>query len=315
MTDARSLLHVVSVSGGKDSTATLLMALELHGYESVRAVFADTGNEHEATLAYLSYLEEHVGITIDTVRADFTEDLARLRSVLQTIADGGRVPRFRWTPAEARRALPLIHPTGNPFLDLCVLKGRFPSRRAQFCTGRLKRDPIVEYQMALIGAGHDVWSWQGIRAEESPNRANSPSFEEVGGGLWIHRPIMRWSAADTFEALACWGIDCNPLYRQAMGRVGCMPCINVSKEELAEISARFPEHIDRIAEWERLVGMASKRGAGTFIPAPDGGRGDRQGPGIRQVVLWAHTTRGGSQFDLLKAAPKAACSSAYGLCE
>ena len=42
-------IHLVSVSGGKDSTATLLLALELHGRENVRAAFADTGNEHGAT--------------------------------------------------------------------------------------------------------------------------------------------------------------------------------------------------------------------------------------------------------------------------
>lgn len=37
--------HVVSVSGGKDSTATALVALELHGRDACRFVFADTGNE------------------------------------------------------------------------------------------------------------------------------------------------------------------------------------------------------------------------------------------------------------------------------
>ena len=40
--------HVVSVSGGKDSTATYLLALEQTGGD-FDAVFADTGNEHEAT--------------------------------------------------------------------------------------------------------------------------------------------------------------------------------------------------------------------------------------------------------------------------
>lgn len=39
--------HVVSVSGGKDSTATYLLALEYTGGD-FDAVFADTGNEHEA---------------------------------------------------------------------------------------------------------------------------------------------------------------------------------------------------------------------------------------------------------------------------
>ncbi|KGS89841.1 putative gp57 [Burkholderia pseudomallei TSV28] len=38
----RPTLHVVSLSGGKDSTATLCVALEQHGSENVRAVMADS---------------------------------------------------------------------------------------------------------------------------------------------------------------------------------------------------------------------------------------------------------------------------------
>ena len=41
---------LVSISGGKDSTATLLLALERE--KDVRAVFADTGNEHQLTYDY-----------------------------------------------------------------------------------------------------------------------------------------------------------------------------------------------------------------------------------------------------------------------
>lgn len=52
----RNIIHLVSVSGGKDSTATLIQALTQFP-ESTFAVFADTGNEHETTLEYLDYLE------------------------------------------------------------------------------------------------------------------------------------------------------------------------------------------------------------------------------------------------------------------
>jgi tRNA(Ile)-lysidine synthase TilS/MesJ len=44
-----AIIHVVSVSGGKDSLATLLIALARFGLRAVLAVVADTGNEHADT--------------------------------------------------------------------------------------------------------------------------------------------------------------------------------------------------------------------------------------------------------------------------
>ncbi|MDD1998083.1 phosphoadenosine phosphosulfate reductase family protein [Pseudomonas putida] len=47
--------NIVSVSGGKDSTALLLLAVE-RGAENLEAVFADTGHEHPQTYEYVRYL-------------------------------------------------------------------------------------------------------------------------------------------------------------------------------------------------------------------------------------------------------------------
>lgn len=41
------MIHIVNISGGKDSAVTRLLAIE-RGIEHV-AVFADTGNEHPST--------------------------------------------------------------------------------------------------------------------------------------------------------------------------------------------------------------------------------------------------------------------------
>jgi len=77
---ARIPIAIVSVSGGKDSTATALLAIEKHSAENCRFVFADTGNEHELTMEYVNhYLPETLGIRIDTVRADFSSQIVRKR--------------------------------------------------------------------------------------------------------------------------------------------------------------------------------------------------------------------------------------------
>ncbi|HBO1242466.1 DUF3577 domain-containing protein [Pseudomonas aeruginosa] len=73
--------HLVNASGGKDSTATYLLALE--SGRPFRAVFADTGNEHELTYEYIQRLHERTGgPKVEVVRADFSRELAQHKSYL-----------------------------------------------------------------------------------------------------------------------------------------------------------------------------------------------------------------------------------------
>lgn len=310
--------HVLSVSGGKDSTCILSIALENCPRESIVPIFCDTGNEHQAVYEYLDYLEQALDIKIIRLKADFSEQIANKRMFIARDQRKGRKngKRLRWSNKAKRRALAALHPTGNPFLDLCMWKGRFPSRKAQFCTEELKRNMAVSFQLDLVDSGHQVLSWQGVRRDESLNRRNAKKIERIGGGIWTFRPIVEWSAAQVFEFCAQRGIQPNPLYKQGMSRVGCMPCINVNKAELKQIALRFPEALEEKAEWERIVAACSKRMAATFIPAPGITPDQAKNNTIWHVVEWAKTTRGGKQFDLLgDLADSSACSSAYGLCE
>jgi len=247
-----STIHVVSVSGGKDSTATLLLALERCPAECVVPIFCDTGNEHAEVHEYLAYLEQALDISILRLKADFSERIAgkrrfiandqRTRREYETVpvveADGvtpvpkrdgsGRIVmrkvlrhgvwavepvqktkkigggrKVRWTNKAKRRALAVLRPTGNPFLDLCMWKGRFPSRTAQFCTEELKRNMAVAFQIDLIDAGHQVVSWQGVRREELASLGLTNLYEVVElckrirrdlvlqGGIGIHNLLRK----------------------------------------------------------------------------------------------------------------------------
>lgn len=362
----KGICHVVSVSGGKDSGATLLLAQLRFPRGKIIPIFCDTGNEHQEVYDYLLYLEQALDIEIIRLKADLSGAVTakrmfiardrRTRREYDTVPvfdaegnpvqkrdkfgspvfkkgkDGEPVPvqktrkvgggrRVRWTNAAKRRALNILRPTGNPYLDLCLWKGRFPSRKAQFCTEELKRNPAVEFQLSLLDQGYTVVSWQGVRRDESANRRNVKTFECLGPGLYAYRPIADWTAEKVFAFHREHNLQPNPLYRQGMGRVGCMPCINAGKDELRQIAARFPDHIDRIAGWERLVSDASKRGHSTFFHKVDeSGKAIDSAifarNNVQQTVEWSRTTRGGRQFDLLAAAVEpTACSSAYGLCE
>lgn len=356
--------NVVLQSGGKDSAATMLLAVERE--IKFDAVFADTGNEQQATYDYVRYLADALKIDIRWVKADFSRQIEGKRKFIENNwfddlttgfdgewkwkgdpgvfayginpyeepkrpaaiyqkavikMDGGE---WRWKPArkplsalEARHvvatALEILHPTGNPFLDLCLWKGRFPSTRVAFCSQELKRSPIQwQVVMPLMDQHDEVWVWQGVRADESPSRAKLEEIEDVGGtGLFNYRPILNWTAQDCFDMLKKHNIKPNPLYLEGMGRVGCMPCVNCGKSELNEISKRYPREIERIAEWERLVSQVSKLQSATFFTS------DKRGHGIHELVQWSKTARGGKQYDLITAVEQdsLACSSIYGLCE
>jgi 3'-phosphoadenosine 5'-phosphosulfate sulfotransferase (PAPS reductase)/FAD synthetase len=305
--------HLVNVSGGKDSTAVYLLALE--SGRPFRAVMADTGNEHPITLEYVSRLHERTGgPAIEVVRADFSRQLTQHRAYVLAEWPKQGIPQ-----AIVDRAAALHEPTGIPFLDLCISKGRFPSRMAQFCTEELKSIPITTQIVGPMLKAGAVLQWLGIRAEESRNRSRQPRFNRRESGSMLWRPIFRWKVAEVWTQHTRHGLHPNPLYAMGMGRVGCMPCVNCRKDELRSIADRFPEHIERIAEWEEVVSQANKRRSATFFPAvTDPTDTDRPGTysRIHQLVEWSRTTRGGRQYGLFfDGQAGSGCTSDLGLCE
>ncbi len=327
--DRGGMAHVVSVSGGKDSTAMYLRAIE-RGL-AFQAVFADTGNEHEATYEYVANLAAKTGgPEIRWISADFAPEFERKRAFIAANWPG------QVGDAIAERALAHLRPTGNPFLDLCMLKGLFPSAKARFCTERLKVQPIFEQvNLPLLRAGGTVVSWQGVRAEESYARSQLPKLQRLEvvdtrvdtreaerGRLYAYRPLLVWTVADVFAMHARHGVAPNPLYSQGMRRVGCMPCIMCRKAELREIARRFPAHIDRIEEWERIVAQVSKRGSATFFATCDDpvrrsqpGTISPETHGIRNHVEWAKTSRGGRQYQLDLGVEFGTACNEWGLCQ
>lgn len=300
------IANIISISGGKDSTALWLFALEQK--VDFQVIFADTGHEHPKTYEYIDYLKKELG-PLTVVRPDFSERIAKRREYVQT----------KWREQDISEeiiqdALSVLHPTGNPFLDLAIWKGRLPSTRARFCTTELKVIPIMEQiYMPLFEQGKHIVSWQGVRADESYARSKLTEREDTPEGFEIYRPLIKWTAADVFAMHDKHGIEPNPLYKEGMGRVGCMPCINSNKNELFEIARRYPAEIERVAEMERIVAKASKRGGASFFPHEE-----IAGYDIHDYVEWSKTSFGGKQYDLEKLIgfdDVPTCSSQYGLCE
>lgn len=280
-----------------------LLALEQET-PNMKNVFCDVGHEHLKTYEYIDYLESELGSVL-RIKADFTRQIERKRELVIT----------KWRKDSIseniiENALEVLKPTGVPFLNLCLWKGRFPSTKARFCTQELKSRPMLnQICFPLLEQNQQVIIWHGIRADESLARSKLPERESTPEGYEIYRPILTWTVADVFAMHEKHGIKPNPLYLEGMGRVGCMPCIHARKQEIYEIARRYPEEFERVAEWEHLVSKASKRQATSFFTH------DWRGSGIKDVIRWSYTGQGGRNYDLFKKSNEIMCSSLYGLCE
>lgn len=204
----------VSVSGGKDSTLTLALAIEKYKETGVPviAVFCDTNWEHPLTYEYLNYLEDFFQIRIHRISA----------------LEGG-------LPSLIRK------------------KRIFPSPRRRFCTQILKvktfRNFCLQVYFSFPFRRAEVW--QGIRKEESRARRKTKDYVLEAGektkfgevfpfDLHYVYPIKNLTKQEVFRELKKRGIDINPLYKQGLDRVGCYPCF-LSKKDIIQVIVKALE--------------------------------------------------------------------------
>ncbi len=285
---------------GGKDSAATALALREAGIEAHHYVFADTGWEAPETYDYLGTIERVLKITIERVG----------------------------------------HPGG---MRAAIAGGaRFPSRVQRWCTRELKLVPLRKYH-DRIAEKYDTETINviGVRAEESKARAKLSTWEysdEWGGYVW--RPILQWTVEDVLAIHHRHGLPINPLYKRGHNRVGCYPCINATKEEIALVAKYAPDRIDEIDQFERdgsaerarrnveTPGRYESETATFFqkiVPAMDehgepvltpGGRPKREGAPfpIREAVAWARTSRGGVQLKLIADPPSGGCFR-WGMCE
>ena len=285
---------IVGFSGGADSQAVALLARQQHAAEDVILLNADPGgNEHPITTEFIRNYSEKIFpvVTVHPIVADLG-------------TRGTKPGQTRDRRQEYRDEEPMT------FAMLAYIKGRWPSRKVQYCTEHLKLAPANRWiQENIGGKGIEFERWTGVRCDESQGRKDTPKeeFDEYFKCTLRH-PINCWSKWEVFGFLKEHGEETNPLYKMGFSRVGCAPCVNSGKDDVREWAARFPEMIDKVREWEMFTQRTF------FAPCV---------PGLAinwvdEVVAWSRTARGGRQPLLQFVEQDAAaggCSSKYGLCE
>jgi 3'-phosphoadenosine 5'-phosphosulfate sulfotransferase (PAPS reductase)/FAD synthetase len=277
------LLAVVSISGGKDSTACAL-ALREAGVP-FRMVFANTGWEADETYAHLDHLREKLG-PIDVVGVP-----------------GGMVGRIR-------------HRAGFPARMQRWCTRELKLRPIRDFHDMLEETPGVE-TVCVMG----VRAAESEARSKLAPFVDEPSGDRSWGG-WVWRPLLKWTVQDVLAIHHRHGVDVNPLYKLGHGRVGCFPCIFANKEQVRLVAEHAPERIDQIRALEAGVVTSRaernaetpgryKHMAGSFFQSNAGREGFTP---IDEVVAWAQTSRGGKQLPLLREPPTGGCFD-WGMCE
>lgn len=287
-------LHIVTWSGGKDSSALLVWALQNIPRDRLRVVFCDTGWEAKTTYRFLDDINAHLlNGSLIVLRSDKYDDL----------------------------------------IDLSLKRKRFPSTKARFCTEELKIIPMIKWILAQtcnLAVYQGIRARESaLRAVMKPSDnyfapqvtyANSPTFELNGQTVrrrrpalqkevmaWlqryqcsVERPLFWWKAKDVI-ALCREHEVLNPLYDMGHERVGCYPCIMARKQEIKAIAENSPERIEQIISIEQQTGH-------TFFPYSKVPDSQCEEPTIRDVVRWAST----SGHDT--SPPDTPCMSHFGAC-
>lgn len=280
--------HIVGFSGGIDSQAAAGVVLDKYDHADVILLNSNAGeNEDPLTDTFVDWYSANVHPVI------------RCNAV---VSDMWKTPNF----AEKRG---FVGEDVLTFEMMIRIKGRPPSRKAQFCTEILKLRPQARWVFQHFGVGgqfegEEYVRYTGVRREESEARKNTPDQEwDSYFDCEVFHIIADWEKQRCFDFALARGEKINPLYLMGFNRVGCAPCINSSKQDILNWQERRPEMIDKIRRYEANTGRTY------FAPCVPGMTTNT----IDQILAWSKTSHGGRQFNLPQ--EREPCESKYGLCE
>lgn len=226
----RGAVVALSMSGGKDSQAMakgVISWLRDHGYTNrVVAVHADLGRaEWHQTHDVVHAQADELGLDLQVVQRTKGDLLQRIQERAEQVG------------AE------------RPF---------WPSASSRYCTSDLKRDPIDKLLRTL---GPLVISVEGVRAEESRNRAAKPCWEPrkrittQSREAMTWRPIHHWTEQDVWAYLGGrHGPNVHPAYALGNERLSCSLCVLASQDDLERGARHNPEYLQELVALEERYG-------------------------------------------------------------
>lgn len=215
--------NVVSLSGGKDSTA-MLLGMQERGMQIDCILFCDTGLEFPAMYDHLAKLEKDIGRPITRIRAEHSYEYLMFEA-----------------PVNRRVDSPVVKRYGAGCLGF-----GWPGPRQRWCTTKLKDLPRERFLRALRRK-YIVKEYIGIAVDEQ-YRLDRKRNKNPGH---VH-PLVDWGMTETDCLKYCYerGYNWGGLYGQ-FKRVSCWCCPLQPLDELRQLYRHYPQLWEQLKKWDR----------------------------------------------------------------
>lgn len=212
--------YVLSFSGGKNSTALLLLLLEKQ-LPLDELICCDTGMEFEAMERHIAKCKEMVeslGIKFTTLKSEHPWEYWMFEREVNRKESDGKGLGYSW-----------------------------PAPRQRWCTGRLKTMLVRNYT-AELELKYDVKQYVGLAADElwrAERKNNAVNYKLY--------PLIEWGISDAECVGICYerGFNWEGLY-DLFDRVSCWCCPLQGIDELRKLRKHFPDY------WARLMDMDNR---------------------------------------------------------
>lgn len=194
---------IVSFSGGKDSTAMLLMMLE-RGMKIDYILWCDTGMEFPGMYDHIEkvdkYINDKYGKSVTRLHSGHTFEWG-LAEIIRTQGKRAGLPGYGW-----------------------------PSAKIRWCTSMLKREPVQEFMKVHGLHKGNTKNYIGIAADE-PKRVHDDIY-----------PLFEWGITEAQALDFCYsrGFDWGGLYKDRT-RLSCWICPLQTVQSLKLLYRDFPE--------------------------------------------------------------------------
>ena len=220
-------LHVVSFSGGKDSTAMLLRLLE-SGMPVDMILFNDTGLEFEQLYDHINRVEQYI-----TKYTDVGITRVLPEQPFEFYFFDVHINHRKRTKFNER----LGTDSHNGF--------SWPGPKMRWCTDRLKTRPRTQF-LRDYRKEYNIIEYVGIAADEEYRLRRKINNRENK-----RYPLVDWGMTEADCLRYCYdrGFDWGGLYEK-FSRVSCWCCPLQSLPELRVLYHEFPEHWEQLKQWD-----------------------------------------------------------------